>query len=131
MIKILSANDISKILYLEDPVFSKLFDCEVSEWVQFLMQNIDNEYFFMVGAFENDKITGYMIAYFVPLPICKGVSVLYSKTAGKESNRDALLKLKEWASSHKAKSIDIITNNPVGHSVYGFTKSGTMMTIKL
>jgi hypothetical protein len=131
MIKKLDANDISQILYLKDPDFTDLFQCEVVEWIQFLMQNKDTEHFFMIGSFDDEKLVGYLIAYFVPLPIFKGVSVLYSKTAGKENNKEALLKLIEWAKEKKAPTIDIITKNPSGHSVYGFKKSATMMSIEV
>ena len=122
MIKKLKAEDIVKILKLNDPDFSNLFQCEIGEWVQFLMQNVENENFFMMG---------YLIAYFVPLPICKGVSALYSKTAGLTANKKSLDELKKWSKERGAISIDIITNNVKGHGIYGLKKKATMMTIKL
>jgi len=131
MIRIMEVEDIVKILKLNDPNFSTLFSCSVGEWVQFLIQHAEDDNFFMVGTVKDEILEGYLIAYFVELPISKGVSVLYSKTAGKENNTKALLKLKEWANERKAKSIDIVTNNPIGHTVYGFKKSATVMTIKL
>ena len=131
MIKKLEAEDIVKILYLNDPDFSTLFTCEIGEWVQFLMQNVENENFFMMGYFKDEKLTGYLIAYFVPLPICKGVSALYSKTAGLTANKKILDELKNWSKEKGAISIDIITNNVRGHAIYGFEKKATMMTIEL
>jgi|FLOH01.1.fsa_nt_gi hypothetical protein len=131
MIKKLKAEDIVKILKLNDPDFSNLFQCEIGEWVQFLMQNVENENFFMMGYFKDEKLIGYLIAYFVPLPICKGVSALYSKTAGLTANKKSLDELKKWSKERGAISIDIITNNVKGHGIYGFKKKATMMTIKL
>ena len=131
MIKKLEVEDIVKILHLKDDDFNNLFVCEKGEWVQFLIQNADNEDFFMYGYEEEGKLIGYLIAYFISLPICKGVSVLYSKTAGLSVNKKVLEKLKDWAILKKAKTIDIITNNVVGHSIYGFEKTGTTMAIKL
>ena len=131
MMKKLDANDISKIMYMDDKDFSKFFDCEIVEWTQFLMQNVDNENFFMIGHFEDKKLIGYLIAYFAPLPICKGVSALYSKTAGIKNNKLALNELKKWSKEKGATSIDIITNNVRGHGIYGFKKKATMMVMKL
>jgi len=131
MIKFLEIEDITKILYLNDPDFERLFDCEVGEWVQFLSQHVDDENFFIMGEVIDTDLIGYLIAYFVPLPICKGVSALYSKTMGLKSNKIILEKLKKWGKVKGAASIDIITHNPVGHSVYGFKKKATMMTIIL
>ncbi len=131
MIKKLDVNDIAKIMYLDDPDFSTLFDCEIGEWVQFLIQNSDNENFFMMGSFKDNKMVGYLIAYFVPLPICKGVSALYSKTAGLTANKTILDELKKWSKENGAVSIDIITNNVKGHGIYGFKQKATMMTIDL
>jgi hypothetical protein len=67
MIKKLEAEDIVKILSLKDDDFSILFTCEVGEWVQFLMQNVENENFFMMGYFKDEKLIGYLIAYFVSI----------------------------------------------------------------
>ncbi len=131
MIKKLDVNSIAKIMYLDDPDFSTLFTCEIGEWVQFLIQNVDNENFFMMGYLKDDKLTGYLIAYFVPLPICKGVSALYSKTAGLTANKETLEELKKWSKEKGALSIDLITNNVKGHGIYGFEKKATMMTIEL
>lgn len=131
MIKKLDADSISKIMYLDDPDFSKLFDCEIVEWVQFLMQHMENENFFMMGYFKDKQLTGYLIAYFVPLPVCKGISALYSKTGGLEANKIGLNELKKWGKEKGATSIDLITNNVKGHGIYGFTKKATMMTMAI
>ena len=131
MIKKLNAKDISKIMYLDDSHFNELFVCEIGEWVQFLMEHYQNEDFFMIGHFKDDKLTGYLVAYFVPLPVCKGVSVLYSKTAGITNNKLGLDELIEWSKSKGALSLDLITENVVGHSVYGFKKKATMMRLDL
>lgn len=129
--KILEAEDIVQILKLDDPDFTTLFDCEIGEWVQFLIQNVDNENFFMMGNFKDNKLTGYLIAYFVPLPICKGVSALYSKTAGLRANKLILDELKKWSIEKGAVSIRLITDNVNGHSVYGFKKKSTLMEMVL
>ena len=131
MIKKLDAKDISKIMYLDDPHFNELFVCEIGEWVQFLMEHHQNEDFFMIGNFKVNEMNGYLVAYFVPLPVCKGVSVLYSKTAGITTNKLAMEELIKWSKSKGALSLDLITENVIGHSVYGFKKKATMMRLDL
>ena len=130
-IKQMEADEISKILYTDDKDFKKLFDCSKGEWCQFLMQNIENDQFFMTCVLEENKLIGYVVAYFVPLPICQGVTVLYSLTAGKKDNIKVLTELKAWSLEKGAKTIDILTSNPIGHSVYGFKKKAVNMTLKL
>jgi len=131
MIRKMEVEDIAKIMYLPDPDFDKLFKCTLGEWVQFLVQNAGNEHFFIWGVFDGDVLTGYVVACFIPLPICKGVSVLYLKTAGLESNKEVLGKMTNWGREKGAASIDIITNNVIGYQVYGFKKSATVMGVEL
>lgn len=132
MIKKLEVEDIVKILTLEDDKFEELFSCETGEWVQFLIQNINNPNFFMIGAIEDDRLIGYMVAInAVILPICNGISALYSKTAGMENNKEELAEMIKWAKEKGATSIDLITNNVIGHAAYGFKKKATVMTYEL
>lgn len=132
MIKKLEAEEIAKILTLDDSKLTQVFPCEVGEWTQFLMQHIDNPEFFMRGVLEDDKLTGYLVAAssIVP-PINKSITVLYSKTAGIEANNEVLNELIEWSKEKGAESIDFITDNVAGHTVYGFKKKATMMTMIL
>lgn len=131
MIKKLEVEDIAKIIFLKDEIFDELFPCSVGEWVQFLIQNVDNPNLFIIGSIEDGTLTGYCVSYYVKLPISKSASTLYSKTAGKEINKKALVMMIKWAKEMGADAIDIITNNPVGHSVYGFKKKATVMTLKI
>ena len=131
MIKKLEVEDITKIMSLKDEVFDELFPCSIGEWVQFLIQNVDNPNLFIIGSIENGVLTGYCVSYYVELPISKSASTLYSKTSGKETNKKALAMMIEWAKEKRADAIDIITNNPIGHSVYGFKKKATVMTLKI
>lgn len=128
----LDVEDIAKILNLDDPKLTEVFPCEKGEWVQWLIQHIDNPGFFIRGVFEKDKLIGYLVAVnaFVP-PINKAITVLYSKTAGMEANHAVLDELIEWSKEKGAISIDFITDNPIGHSVYGFKKKATMMTMEI
>lgn len=132
MIKNLEAEEIAKILYLNDDKLTQVFPCEVGEWTQFLMQHIDNPNFFMRGVLEDNKLIGYLVAVssIIP-PVNKSITVLYSKTAGTEANHAVLDELIEWSQEKGAASIDFITDNPVGHTVYGFKKKATMMTMKI
>lgn len=130
--KKMEVEDIVKILKLDDPKLTQVFPCEKGEWVQWLIQNVDNPGFFIRGVFEEDKLIGYLVAInaFVP-PINKAITVLYSKTAGMEANHAILDELIGWSKEKGAASIDFITDNPIGHSVYGFKKKATMMTMEL
>lgn len=132
MIKKPTVEDITKILILEDDKLTKVFPCEIGEWVQFLIQNVDNPNFFMRVAIEENKLIGYLVAFnAIAKPISNCVSVLYSKTAGTEINRVVLEELIRWSKDKGAASIDFVTDNVVGHTVYGFKKKTTMMTMEL
>lgn len=132
MIKKLEVEDIAKILTLEDDKFTELFICEVGEWVQFLMQHVNNPNFFMIGAFENNQLLGYMIAVNTVIPpVVNGISAWYSKTAGIKNNKKELDEMIKWAKEKGAVSIDLITNNVIGHAAYGFRKKATLMTLKI
>jgi hypothetical protein len=132
MIKKLEVEDIVKILKLDDETLTKVFPCEVGEWVQFLIQHVDNPNSFMMGEMDGDKLTGYYIAInAIAPPINFSVSVLYSKTAGKETNKIFLDALIDWAKEKGADSIDFITNNVVGCAVYGFKKKAALMSMKI
>ena len=132
MIKKLEAEEIAKILYLNDNKLTQVFPCEIGEWTQFLMQHIDNLNFFMRGVLEGDKLIGYLVAInSIILPVNKSITVLYSKTAGREANHAVLDELIEWSKEKGAVSIDFITDNPIGHTVYGFKKKATMMTMEI
>jgi hypothetical protein len=132
LIKKLKVEDIIKISKLDDDNFADLFTCEIGEWVQFLVQNVDNSNLFMVGVFEDDKLIGYLIAINAIMPpINNGISALYSKTAGLKNNKKALAEMIKWAKDKGATSIDLITNNVVGHAVYGFKKKATLMMMEI
>ena len=87
MIKKLNAEDIAQILKLEDSAFNDIFKCDIGVWVQFLIQNIDNDALYTCGSFKDGVLKGYMVATFRPNPLCSAVSVLYSRTAGLEENK--------------------------------------------
>lgn len=132
MIKTLEVEDIAGIMQLEDDVLTEVFPCELGEWVQFLVQNVANPNFFMMGVTEEDKLLGYFIAInAIAPPVSNCISVLYSKTAGMENNKAVLDALIAWAKEKGAVSIDFVTDNVVGHAVYGFRKKSTLMTLKL
>ena len=132
MIEKLKVEDIAGIMQLDDPDLTGAFPCERGEWVQFLIQNVDNPNFFMMGEIEDGKLTGYFIAInAIAPPVNNSVSVLYSRTAGKEINKDFLTALTGWAKEKGADSIDFVTNNAIGCSVYGFRKKAVLMTMKL
>jgi len=132
MIKKLEVEDIAKIMYLKDEELTQGFPCEVGEWVQFLIQHVDNPNIFMMGEKEGDELIGYFVAInAIAPPLNNSVSVLYSKTAGKEINKAFLDALIDWSKEKGATSIDFITNNVVGCSVYGFRKKATLMKMEL
>jgi len=132
MIKKLEVEEIAGIMQLDDGKLTEVFPCEIGEWVQFLIQHVDNPNIFMMGEIEDDKLTGYFIAInAIAPPVNNSVSVLYSKTAGKEINKAFLDALIDWSKEKGASSIDFITNNVVGCSVYGFRKKATLMTMIL
>ena len=132
MIKKLEVEDIAKIMYLDDDKLTEAFPCELGEWVQFLIQNVDNPNIFMLGEKEGDELIGYLIAInAIAPPVNNSVSILYSKTAGKEINKAFLAALIDWSKEKGGSSIDLLTNNVVGCSIYGFRKKATLMTMKL
>ena len=132
MIKKLEVEEIAKIMQLDDEKLTQGFPCEVGEWVQFLVQHVDNPNIFMMGEIEDDKLIGYFVAInAIAPPLNNSVSVLYSKTAGKEINKAFLDALIDWSKEKGATSIDFLTNNVVGCSVYGFRKKATLMTMEL
>ena len=132
MIKKLEVEDIAKIMYLEDDKLTEVFPCELGEWVQFLIQNADNPNIFMLGEKDGGELIGYFVAInAIALPVNNSVSVLYSKTAGKEINKAFLDALIDWSKEKGATSIDFITNNVVGCSVYGFRKKAVLMAMEL
>ena len=132
MVRKSEVEDLVKILTLDDDKLTEVFPCEASEWVQFLVQNVDNPNFFMTSVLENDKLIGYLIAVnSIALPISNCVIALYSKTAGLESNKKELEMLIEWSKEKGAASIDFVTNNVVGHAIYGFKKKAALMTMEL
>ena len=132
MIKKLEVEEIAKIMQLDDEKLTQGFPCEVGEWVQFLVQHVDNPNIFMMGEIEDDKLIGYFVAInAIAPPLNNSVSVLYSKTAGKEINKAFLDTLIDWSKEKGATSIDFLTNNVVGCSVYGFRKKATLMTMEL
>ena len=130
--KKLEAEEIAKILYLKDEKLTQVFPCEVGEWTQFLMQHINNPKFFMRCVLEDDKLIGYLVAVnAVVLPINKSITVLYSKTAGIEANHAVLDELIEWSREKGAIKIEFVTDNPIGHTVYGFKKRATVMMTEI
>jgi hypothetical protein len=134
MIKKFDANDIARILSLDHDIDDHLpFAAGHTtirtrgEWVQYLMEAKDHPDFFIVGDIEQ-KINGYLVAFLNPTPL---VWVVYSWTAGLDANKKVLEMLKEWGREKGAKSIDFITDNVAGHTVYGFRKKATLMTMEL
>jgi len=132
MIRKMEVEDIAKILVTKDDDFKNLFDCSVGEWVQFLVQNAGNDRFLMIGNTQDDKIDGYLIAINSrSFPGDPFVTVIYSKTAGLEINKESLGILKAWAKEEGAKEIRFITNNEKGHQVYGFKRKAILMSMEL
>ncbi len=83
MIKKLEAEDIAKILTLKDDDFKKVINCELGQWVQFLMQNVENKEYFMMGEIEDNNLVGYIIMVDASLqPVSNSAHVFYSKTTG-------------------------------------------------
>jgi len=131
MIKKLEVEDIAKLLKIDDDV-TDYFPCDRGEWVQFLISQSRNPDMFIIGAIEKDSPVGYMVAVNnVKPPLSDCVSVLFSKTAGTEENNKALGMLIEWAKEKGAKSIQFVTDDVVGHSVYGFKKRATLMSMEI
>ena len=55
-IKKLEVEEIAGILQLEDDKLAEVFPCELGEWVQFLIQYVDNPNFFMMGSTKDGKL---------------------------------------------------------------------------
>lgn len=131
MIRRMTVPDIVQINNLSDDGFINRFQCDMGEWIQYLIQNVNNDLFFMICSLNDNILTGYMIATHVESAVYKGISVLYSRTSGLSNNKDALQQLISWGKNRGVKKIEITTSNPIGHSVYGFKKIGVTMELKI
>ena len=131
MIKRLEPKDIVKITTLKDNDFEEIMSCDVGGWTQFLIQNAQNDAFFMAGNIEDNKLKGYIIAYFVALPICQDVTVIYSKIEGSNKDKEMIEDLKIWSKEKGAKSINFVTNNIKDYLAFGFEKKATMVGMEL
>ena len=131
MIKKLEVEDIAKILHLNDNV-TDYFPCDKGEWVQWLIQNVDNPDLFIMGVVEDGEVTGYIVAInSVKPPLDDSVYVLYAWSAGFEMNKKILKNLIDWSKEKNARSIDFVTEDVVAHTAYGFKKKATLMTMEL
>lgn len=131
MIRRMTVSDIIQINNLSDEGFTDRFQCDKGEWIQYLIQNVDNDLFFMICSLKDNNLIGYMIATHVEIAVYKGISVLYSRTAGLSNNKNALQQLISWGKTRGVKKIEITTSNPIGHSVYGFKKKGVTMELSI
>lgn len=133
MIKKLKVEDIVKILQVDDKI-EDYFPCDKGEWVQWLIQRVDDPSLLILGNIIDDILCGYIIAANeVHPPLSNCIYVLFAHTAGKKINKEALNLLIDWAKEKKAKSIDFTTNhkNAVGLTVYGFKKKYSVMSMEL
>jgi len=133
--------DITQILSLQDDHLEKQIPCDKGEWVQWLVQNIEND---RIGIWTiKDDNEGRVKAYVVAVdamnpPISDSVVILYSSvysSIGEEGNQEVMEKIKEWSRERGAKKITIQTWYPRIMSTYGFVEfgkeEGTFMRLDL
>lgn len=104
MIKKLEVDDIAKILSLDDPI-EQIFPCDKGEWVQWLMQNIENPEILIIGRVSSDELDFYAVAVnYVLKPLSDSIGViLFSK--GAETNSHIREQIIEWGKKKGAKKV--------------------------
>ena len=129
----MEVEDIAKILKFDDPVFEDTFPCAVGDWVQFLMQHVDNPKLLLLGIFEDDgDFIGYVVAYnSVLLPISRHITILYYTGNGFQDADEGIEIIKDFATEANAESIRFQTKKPDEFEKYGFTSYGTMMGLEI
>lgn len=97
MIKKLEVEDIAKIMHLDDNV-TDFFPCEKGEWVQWLIQNVDNPRIFIIGNIEDNQIIGYFVALnnLMP-PVFDYISVIYLWSLSHKITHTLIEAGKKWA----------------------------------
>lgn len=132
MVKKLTVSELASLIRLDHDV-ADYMKCELGEWVQWLITQCDNPNFFMWGNVEEGgTVDAYIVAFYQYLPPIKNdISVLYSLTGGRKANSRVLKEMIEWGKGKGARSIEFVTLNPVGHSVYGFKTAGKYMRMEI
>jgi len=127
----MTVEDLVEILKLKDDTFDDIFQCSVEEFVQFLIQNVDNERYYMMGHFVNNALSGYLIGVdSVFPPVNWSVNIIYYKSCFEDSKK-VLEDLKEWGKEKGAQRISFITTIPDKFKKHGFEEKSIMMSMEL
>ncbi len=93
------AEQIAQILHMGDLYFENAFPCEIGEWVQWLIQQIENPGIKIYGEIECDILSAYIVAMnSVMPPVFDSVAVLYLHSPHSHKITRALVEAtKKWA----------------------------------
>ena len=119
-IKQLNVEEIARIMQLEDNI-EESFPCEKGEWVQWLIDNIDNPRILIIGNVIDNEIKSYLIALdsvVPPLSIQVNILFFYSR-ADMEQNMAIINMLKDWTKKRGALKIRGICQNIRVYEKYG------------
>jgi len=106
MIKKMEVEDIAQILKMDDPI-EQVFPCDKGEWIQWLMQYVDNPEVYMIGNVE-EKLLSYAVAVnMVTPPLSNTVTIIFMS----ELNREFIDAIKIWGKEKGAKSIILQSKN--------------------
>lgn len=141
-----SEKDLVSILSLDDPMLAKQalenLDCTKAEWVQFILNffRLGKDIFRVYAAFDNKKISAYMIAMNCMYPpISRSFMIIYQNFFGMKDNDGNLVlkrvldKVVEWSKDNGAKKIVIQTEYPhINSRIMGFKEEkGTPMILEI
>jgi hypothetical protein len=107
----------------------KLMGCTTGEWVQVLMQNIDNDNWFMrCNTTSAGRVNGYIVAINnVHPPIFDSVNILLFVSSGEFKINIAIRdELNKWAKEKQAKCIIFACKNVDTFVKYGANKTAEL-----
>jgi hypothetical protein len=131
MIRKLEVEDITKLMYLDDIYFEELAPCELGEWVQFLIQNIDSDKFMIQGIFEDHKMVDYFVAVCMDSkPICNYIYGMYY-SGGNQYHKQVIDIMIKWGTEKNVKSVNLMTRKPNNLERYGFQTKSTLMSLEI
>ena len=121
MIKRLDSSGIAQILKFNDRI-EDYFPCDKGEWVQWLMENVDNPRVLIIG---NKDV--YLVAVdAVMKPLSDFVSILFCYSEkGFDKNMEVKTMLDDWAKERGASGIRFICEDISVFSKYGAKEKAT------
>jgi len=134
MIKILDkAEDRVKLHFMEDDS-EDILGIDRDQWIQWLVSQTENGDMRIWANIDGKEITSYIVAYdCVDRPIADHVYVVYFwMDHSRGINEELLEKVKDWAKSIGAGTVQVATTEPDDFSRYDFLMSPErLMELKL